>query len=55
MNESILLTDIKNLQEQLIHLFTNKGSLTDREVISKSEELDKIIIEYLKLTTKRSK
>lgn len=55
MDKHKLLAHITALQKQLIRLSSRKGSLTDSEVVSKSEELDKFIIKYMMLTTERSK
>ncbi|RNB53500.1 aspartyl-phosphate phosphatase Spo0E family protein [Brevibacillus gelatini] len=55
MDKRKLLAHITALQKQLIRLSSRKGSLTDSEVVSKSEELDKFIIKYMMLTTERSK
>ncbi|WP_134687443.1 aspartyl-phosphate phosphatase Spo0E family protein [Brevibacillus migulae] len=45
-----LRNKIKALQTQLDLLVEEKGSFSDNEVLSVSQELDKLIVEYIKLT-----
>lgn len=53
MTQHSLQLKIKSLQEEIIQLFSIKGSLTDEDVVSKSQELDKLILAYTKLAIRK--